>query len=59
MKVIIKGEDSKYVHDFVVYDNVVLSQDDPVIKEHVKKALDSARIIPERVQVKTTMEYVV
>jgi len=55
LTVTIKGEDSTFKQKFLIYDPVTMTRDDPIIKDCIETALDSAKITPESIKIKTLM----
>jgi len=55
LTVVIKGEDSSYKQKHLIYDDVIMTPDDPKIKELIDLALQNAKIIPETIKIKTNM----
>lgn len=52
----IKGEDSSYKQKFLEYEAFSFSQDDPIIKAHIAEALSNAKIVPENIKVRATIQ---
>jgi hypothetical protein len=55
LTVTVKGEDSTFKQKFLIYDDFVMNENDPVIKNHVKEALANAKIEPDDIKVRCLM----
>lgn len=51
----IKGEDSTFKMKDTVYQECTMNSEDPIIKDYIKIAVESSKIIPETIQVRTVM----
>ena len=54
--VTIKGEDSTFKKNFLIYDEFQWSQDDPFIKASIAAALEDAKIEPDSIKIRSTIE---
>jgi hypothetical protein len=50
--VTIKGEDSTYKQEFIIYEEFTWSEDDPTIKACIQEALDKSKIEPIDIKVR-------
>jgi len=55
LTVTVKGEDSTFKQKFLIYDDFVMNENDPVIKNHVEEALANAKIEPDDIKVRCLM----
>lgn len=58
IKVIIKGEDKKLSHDFLVYDDMTLSHDDVALKNCITETKKEFNGTIESIKIKISMEVV-
>lgn len=56
LTVTVKGEDSSFKQKFLVYEDVLFKEDDPVLKDYIAQALANSKIQPESVKVRANME---
>jgi len=54
--VILKDSERSYRQKFLCYEDVVLSEDDPIIKEFIEEAMKSAKFTPEDVKVRVLLQ---
>lgn len=55
LTVTVKGEDSTFRQKFLIYDDVIMTRDDPIIKDCIEQALATAQIEPESIKIRTIM----
>lgn len=58
IKVIIKGEDKKLSHDFLVYDDMTLSYDDVALQNCITETKKEFNGTIESIKIKISMEVV-
>lgn len=56
ISITVKGNESTFKQDIVVYEDFQFNKDDPVIKKYVKEVLGNAKIEPERIRVRALLE---
>lgn len=56
LTVVLKGEDKTYREKFLIYDDMQLCSDDPVIKDCINKAQANCKGPHEEVRLKISME---
>jgi len=54
--VTIKGEESTFKKNYLLYDEFLWSQDDPYIKASIADALQDAKIEPVNIKIRSTLE---
>jgi len=55
--VILRGEDKTYREKFLIYDDVLLSSEDPIIKECIERAKSSCKGLHEEISIKIHMQF--
>lgn len=55
LNITIKGEESSYKQKFLVYEEIVFKEDDPVIKKCLNEALSNAKIEPDDIKIRALM----
>lgn len=55
LTVTVKGEEQSYKQQFLIYEEMMWSEDDPTIKTCVEEALSNAKIEPVDIKVRALM----
>ncbi len=55
IQVLFKGDDWKFIRKYLVYEDVKLDEEDPVVKNLIKDARDCLTVKPEVEEVKFNM----
>lgn len=56
LSVTIKGSESTFKQKFLLYDEFMWSENDPVIKDCIKQATDNSKIEPEDIKVRALLQ---
>ena len=55
LTVSIKGVECSFKHKFLIYEEVYLSEQDPIVKTCIEEALSTAKIVPEDIKVRALL----
>ena len=56
MTVSLKGEESSFKQKFLIYDEIVMSPQHPVVERCIKEAMENFKLKPDIVKIRVNME---